>query len=88
MHPGPWHSWLPGSGRNPVVVPACKFLSPFFAAVPLEAYAFCDKLAQFILKNLKGVNLMGKLLGNLKLTILSGVVLTVVIYYLAPVIAG
>ncbi len=31
---------------------------------------------------------MGKLLGNLKLTILSGVVLTVVIYYLAPMIAG
>lgn len=31
---------------------------------------------------------MGKLLGNLKLTILSGVVLTVAIYYLAPMIAG
>ncbi len=31
---------------------------------------------------------MAKLLGDLKLTILSGVVLTVVIYYLAPVIAG
>jgi len=31
---------------------------------------------------------MAKLLGNLKLTILAGFVLTVVIYYLAPMIAG
>ena len=60
----------------------------FSAPVPLEAYAFCDKLAQIILKKPKGVYLMGKILGSLKLTILSGVVLTVVIYYLAPVIAG
>lgn len=31
---------------------------------------------------------MAKILGSLKLTILSGVALTVVVYYLAPVIAG
>jgi len=31
---------------------------------------------------------MGKILGNLKLTILTGVILTVVIYYVVPMIAG
>jgi hypothetical protein len=60
----------------------------FSAPVPLEAYAFCDKLTQIILNNLKEVNLMAKLLGDLKLTIIAGVVLTVVVYYLAPMIAG
>jgi hypothetical protein len=31
---------------------------------------------------------MSKILGDLKLTILAGVVLTVIIYFLAPVIAA
>jgi len=31
---------------------------------------------------------MGKILGDLKLTVIAGLVLTVVIYYVAPMIAG
>lgn len=31
---------------------------------------------------------MAKILGDLKLTVIAGLVLTVVVYYLAPVIAG
>lgn len=31
---------------------------------------------------------MGKILGDLKLTILTGVILTVVIFYVSPMIAG
>jgi len=36
----------------------------------------------------KGDLFMGKILGDLKLTVIAGLVLTVVIYYVAPMIAG
>ena len=37
---------------------------------------------------LKGVFFMGKILADLKLTVITGFVLTVVIYYISPIIAG
>ncbi len=37
---------------------------------------------------LTGVFFMGKILADLKLTVITGLVLTAVIYYISPIIAG